>query len=993
MIIRRMPMRKILAAVLSAALLLSTPLSVYADDTPDVESAGTDVSVDTPDNAESEENSVDFVSGYIPSDLDNNTPVYENELALYSSVPSSYNTIAEVKSKYPDNRNQNPYGTCWAFSSIGLAEFDLINDGSADRNIDLSELQLIYFLFNSVTDPLGGTEGDYAKYYNENASQNYLNYGGNYGMASRRLTQWVGAAKEMDVPYSTASDILTSGVSDAYAYNADVAHLQNAYLINIKQNPADVKQQIMEHGAVGIMYYHNSYNISYGPNGDDCNYYDTAVSGGGHAVMVVGWDDNYSKDNFLWNKPANDGAWLVRNSWGAGTDYFWMSYETFSLSDTAWVFDFSADDGFDSNYQLDGGLDATANQQYTTMANVFTAKTDAEVKSETLKAVSVSFTHNASVNYTIEVYTDLTDVKNPTSGTKQESATTQGTTAYAGIYTIELADEVEIQPGSSFAIVVSVDKYALEYEQAMTIATGDKLETIVWDCAVSSNNQKTFYKSGNRFYAWPWGNLCVKAFTSDNKYSTPVTPVEKTYTITYNLDGGTNNSSNPSTYKTGNSEITLKAPTRSGYTFAGWYTDNAYKKKITQIPANAASNYVLYARWSKNEDTSVKPINTVSDYVSGLYSKVLGRKADEQGLNGWVNGIQNGSCTAAGVADGFVFSDEYINKHTSDDEYVNMLYRTLMGREPDESGKAGMLQLLGSGHSRKYIFSIFINSEEFTSMCARVGMVSGANDYNGTDDSDKPDDSGNLTEKEKAVREFVIRCYEKILGRSYDEEGLDGWSSQLLGNYLSPAEVAAKGFFNSEEFEKKGVSDELYVTMLYRTFMNREPDKNGFDGWVSELTSGMSRSYILHEFAVSQEFTDICASYGMNRGDYPLTDARDQNPGATKFVVRLYRKALGRNYDEDGLNGWCSALLNNVMSPEEIAANGFLHSQEFTAKNLSDEEYLRTLYRTFLDREAGASEVAGWIQSMREQNLTRDDVLQGFANSPEFIGIMAQYGL
>lgn len=86
-------MRKILAAVLSAALLLSTPLSVYADDTPGVESAGTDVSVDTPDNAESEENSVDFVSGYIPSDLDNNTPVYENELALYSSVPSSYNTV------------------------------------------------------------------------------------------------------------------------------------------------------------------------------------------------------------------------------------------------------------------------------------------------------------------------------------------------------------------------------------------------------------------------------------------------------------------------------------------------------------------------------------------------------------------------------------------------------------------------------------------------------------------------------------------------------------------------------------------------------------------------------------------------------------------------------------------------------------------------------------------------------------------------------------
>ncbi len=593
-------MKKFLAIALTAALLFNTQSLVYAEETTE----------------NGDEAATEYVSGYIQSDLDYNTPVYENEIALYSDVPSSYGSIAEVRSTYPENRNQNPYGTCWAFSSIGLAEFDLINDGMADKNIDLSELQLAYFTFNSVTDPLGGTEGDSAKYYNENASNNYLNYGGNYEMASRRLAQWVGVVKESDVPYSTAGSVLTGGVSDEYAYNADVTHLRNAYLINIKQNPTDVKRQIMEHGAVGVMYYHDDFNLSTGPNGNEYNYYDTSSSGGGHAVMVVGWDDNYSKDNFIWKQPTGNGAWLIRNSWGSYVDYFWMSYETFSLSDTAWVFDFIANDGFDNNYQLDGGLETVANKQYTTMANVFTAKTDADVKSETLKAVSVSFTHNASVNYTIEVYTDLTDVKNPTSGTKQGSATTQGTTAYAGIYTIELADEVEIQPGSSFAIVVSTNnKCALEYEQAMTIATGDNLETIVWDCTVSLNNQKTFYKSGSRFYAWPWGNLCVKAFTSDNKYGTPdtpVTPVEKTYTITYNLDGGTNNSSNPSTYKTGNSTITLKAPTKSGYTFAGWYTDSAYTNRITEIPANSTTNYTLYAKWTQN-------LAEITNWAEGVY--------------------------------------------------------------------------------------------------------------------------------------------------------------------------------------------------------------------------------------------------------------------------------------------------------------------------------------------------------------------------------------
>ena len=126
--------------------------------------------------------------GYIKSDLDYNTPVYDPGISMYSMLPDAYpGSVSAVTSNYPDYRNQNPYGTCWAFASTGLAEFDLINDGSADRNIDLSELALAYYTFNSVTDPLGGTTGDYTKYYNENATTSYLNYGGNFENGSSQI--------------------------------------------------------------------------------------------------------------------------------------------------------------------------------------------------------------------------------------------------------------------------------------------------------------------------------------------------------------------------------------------------------------------------------------------------------------------------------------------------------------------------------------------------------------------------------------------------------------------------------------------------------------------------------------------------------------------------------------------------------------------------------------------------------------------------------------
>lgn len=105
------------------------------------------------------------------------------------------------------------------------------------------------------------------------------------------------------------------------------------------------------------------------------SYYDMqgiVSSGGGHAVMIVGWDDDYSKDNFATTtKPSNNGAWLIRNSWGDYFDYFWMSYETYSLVDTVWVFDMSAEDGLDNNYQLDGGRIQQHVGYYTGAANVF----------------------------------------------------------------------------------------------------------------------------------------------------------------------------------------------------------------------------------------------------------------------------------------------------------------------------------------------------------------------------------------------------------------------------------------------------------------------------------------------------------------------------------------------------------------------------------------------------------------------------------------------
>jgi uncharacterized repeat protein (TIGR02543 family) len=70
------------------------------------------------------------------------------------------------------------------------------------------------------------------------------------------------------------------------------------------------------------------------------------------------------------------------------------------------------------------------------------------------------------------------------------------------------------------------------------------------------------------------------------------------YTIIYNLNGGKNNTKNPSTYYVTTSNITLQKPTKKGYTFGGWYKDAKFKTKVTEIKKGSTGNKTLYAKWT-----------------------------------------------------------------------------------------------------------------------------------------------------------------------------------------------------------------------------------------------------------------------------------------------------------------------------------------------------------------------------------------------------------
>lgn len=462
--------------------------------------------------------------GYTESPKSENVPVVKetkSRLKKAAAVPYAYmNKLSELTIRYPGVRDQGKYDTCWAFSAIGLAELDLIADNqTADKSIDLSELQLAYFTYNNAEDPLGGTFGDSLNIMNH---KNYLTMGGNLDFASRTLLQWEGVTDENRVPYALAPT--TTTLAKSYAFDQDVAHLQNVYIINIHKNATQVKREIMQHGSAGLgLYMDGTANYVgsavYAETGENvATYYcPTSSVASNHAVNIVGWDDNFPASSFK-NKPAGNGAWLCRNSWSDKTEnsinsYFWLSYYDKAIEDAAWIFDFESADNYDYNYQYDGGADVGKLLGISTSANIFRAK---KADNELVKAVSISLSKDASVPYTISVYTNLTNLHNPKSGVL--AAKVSGTTTYAGTHTIRLDKAVSVPKGTYYAVVVNLQKSGAGLDMEYAVSDSSLTSRVYCDY-----NQSFLYRYGSwedvadvsTSYGGRIGNICIKAY-ADN---------------------------------------------------------------------------------------------------------------------------------------------------------------------------------------------------------------------------------------------------------------------------------------------------------------------------------------------------------------------------------------------------------------------------------------------------------------------------------------------
>ena len=225
----------------------------------------------------------------------------------------------------------------------------------------------------------------------------------------------------------------------------------------------------------------------------------------------------------------------------------------------------------------------------------------------------------------------------------------------------------------------------------------------------------------------------------------------------------------------------------------------------------------------------------------------------------------------------------------------------------------------------------------------------------------------------------VYRLYQATLDREPDAGGLQGWAEILVTGQNTLLGIVP-GFVNSPEFQARygALSDEAFITQLYRNVLDRDPDGSGLQGWLDVLALPENdRADVILGFSQSLEFrADTAGVAAQFAADHTVPEWQDD-------VFRLYQATLDRAPDLGGFLAWVEELGGGRDYLE--VADGFVGSQEFENRYgaLSDSDFVAQLYRNVLGREGSGGEIQSWLDEIAG-GADRTDAVRGFAQSQEF---------
>ena len=416
--------------------------------------------------------------------------------AARRASPSAYDLRAQGRLTVV--KDQGSYGTCWAFANLAAVESRLL----PGRSRDFSEDNLVT---RSGYGPFPG--GAYE-------------WGGWDFMAVAYLTRWAGPVNESDDAYHTPKLPKTS-IARKHVQGVIMLPGRTGFLAN-----GILKQMVVENGALSVGMFYDSAFDAFTESAPDpavtATYYCNVAAGGiydgykvgeNHGVCIVGWDDAFSRNRFAASEagaPPGDGAFLVRNSWGAGYGdhgYFWVSYydRSFAFDDCTSYSRVDPTSDYTRNYQYDRlgwttslGYPNAADASVAWGANRFTAKA-----AERIVAAGF-YAPVAGTSYEVWAGGALGSL----------SKRASGTVALPGFVTVDLGTPLAVRARARFVVAVRIVAPGENYP----IAVERPAET--WEAGASAGAGQSYMRceDGDAWFDLADdadnadANVCLKAY-------------------------------------------------------------------------------------------------------------------------------------------------------------------------------------------------------------------------------------------------------------------------------------------------------------------------------------------------------------------------------------------------------------------------------------------------------------------------------------------------
>lgn len=443
--------------------------------------------------------------------------IRKDEYQSRQMLPTSYNTGA-VKEYVSSVKNQGSRGLCWSFAGLSNLESLILKQKNIVNNNDVNDFS-----------------ENHASFALSNASGNVYGYnrtpdgGGNFYMNANYLTRDImnGPVKETDDPYVSATGTSRSPEATA-AINPDDYYLRKT--IELPNLPSDytnaemynriteIKNLVSDYGSVYISFLMDSQYMNY----NTYAYY-TDDSSTNHAVDIVGWDDNYSKENFNSGlKPDINGAFVVKNSWGSSwgnNGYFYLSYQDTPIIKSVCAMADVTERSYYDNYYVHDEFGHNNNLGYgagNTSAAVSKFSRKDLNGAECLKSIMTY--NNAEYTY-MKVYVsttgDFADLQECTISNIGISGNNGYLIEKCGYVTLDFAEPVYL---NSENFLVGIQYYNDDY--GMCVPFGDPVSdgrnnTDKGFFAYSMNHMKSgsYTDCGVKYNA----NICIRAFTQNTE--------------------------------------------------------------------------------------------------------------------------------------------------------------------------------------------------------------------------------------------------------------------------------------------------------------------------------------------------------------------------------------------------------------------------------------------------------------------------------------------